>query len=149
MLLEPAQQRRQPGPTADRDHPGPAGQEALLVDDLDQRLAPVVRAERVHECTDDHHRTDRHAAEADARNDEHPGRGRQEAQRQQVDQGLADPARLQFARGLAEGIREGQRQEQQAHEDQQHPALDADPGGQPAPQVHVLSSSRWKTATEP
>ena len=149
VLLEPAQQRRQPGPAADRHDPGPAGQEALLVDDLDQRLASVVRAERVHECPDDHHRADRHAGEADARDHEDPGRGRQKAQGQEVDQRFADPARLQLARSLAEGIRERQRKEQETHEDEQHPALDADPGGQPAPQVHVRSSSRWKTATGP
>ncbi len=29
------------------------------------------------------------------------------------------------------------------------PALDPDPGGQPAPQVHARSSSRWKIATGP
>ena len=98
VLLHPAQQRRQPGPSTDRHDPGPAVQEALLVDDLDQRLESIVRAERVHECPDDHHRADRHAGEADARDHEDPGRSRQEAQGQEVDQRFADPARLQLAR---------------------------------------------------
>ena len=31
----------------------------------------------------------------------------------------------------------------------EEPALDPDAGGQPAPEVHVRSSSRWKTATGP
>ncbi len=40
VLLEAAQQRRQPGPAADGHDPRAAGQEALLVDDLDERRAP-------------------------------------------------------------------------------------------------------------
>ena len=75
VLLEPAQQCRQPGPAADRHDPRPARQEPLLVDDLHQRVAPVVRAERVHECPDDHHRADRHAGKADARNARRPSPG--------------------------------------------------------------------------
>ena len=38
VLLEPAQERREPGSATDRDDPRPAGEEPLLVDDLDQRL---------------------------------------------------------------------------------------------------------------
>ena len=43
--------------------------------------------------------------------------------------------------------REGQKHE--SHEDDEEPALHADPRRQPAPQVHARSSSRWKTATGP
>ena len=59
VLLEPAQQRRQPGPAADRDDPRPARQEPLLVDDLDERLVGVGRAERVGEDADDPIRAER------------------------------------------------------------------------------------------
>ena len=41
VLLEAAQQRRQAGPATDRHDPRPAGEEALLVDDLDERLVRV------------------------------------------------------------------------------------------------------------
>ena len=47
VLLEAAQQRRQAGPAADRHDPRAAGEEPLLVDDLDERLVRVRRAERV------------------------------------------------------------------------------------------------------
>ena len=127
---------------------GAAGQEALLVDDLDERLAPVIGRNRSRRCPDDHHRADRHAAEADARNHETlAGAGRKLKVRRSISVWLIHPAPV---RALpAERIGERQRKEQEAHEDQQHPALDADPRGQPAPQVHVRSSSRWKTATGP
>ena len=38
VLLEAAQERRQAGPAADRDDPRAAGEEPLLVDELDERL---------------------------------------------------------------------------------------------------------------
>ena len=38
---------------------------------------------------------------------------------------------------------------EQTREDDEEPALDPDAGGQPAPEVHARSSSRWKTATGP
>ena len=41
VLLEPAQQRREAGPAADRDDARAAGEEPLLVDDLDHRLLAV------------------------------------------------------------------------------------------------------------
>ena len=47
MLLEAAQQRRQAGPAADRDDPRAAGEEPLLVDDLDERLVGLGPPERV------------------------------------------------------------------------------------------------------
>ena len=43
VFLEPAQQGRQPGPAADRHDPRAAGEEPLLVDDLDERLVGVRR----------------------------------------------------------------------------------------------------------
>ena len=43
VLLEPAQERRQPGPAADRHDPRAARQEPLLVDDLDERLVGLGR----------------------------------------------------------------------------------------------------------
>ena len=47
VLLEAAQQRRQPRPATDRHDPRPAREEALLVDELDQRLLGVGRPERL------------------------------------------------------------------------------------------------------
>ena len=49
VLLEAAQQRGQAGPAADRHDPRAAGEEPLLVDDLDHRLVPVPEGERVDE----------------------------------------------------------------------------------------------------
>ena len=43
VLLEAAQQRREAGPAADRDDARTAGEEPLLVDDLDHRLLAVAR----------------------------------------------------------------------------------------------------------
>ena len=47
VLLEAAQQRRQAGPAADRHDPRPAGEEPLLVDELDERLVRVGQPERL------------------------------------------------------------------------------------------------------
>ena len=76
-------------------------------------------------------------------------RVRQELERERVDDGAERPAGRQVARRLAEHVGEGQGEEQQPEEDDEQPALDPDPGRQPAPQVHARSSSRWKTATGP
>ena len=60
-----------------------------------------------------------------------------------------EPAGRQVAGDLAQEVGEGEGQQQEAGEDDEEPALDPDAGGQPAPEVHVRSSSRWKTATGP
>ena len=61
----------------------------------------------------------------------------------------AGPAGLEVAGDLAQEVGERDGQQQEAGEHDQQPALDPDARGQPAPQVHVRSSSRWKTATGP
>ena len=53
VLLEPAEQRREAGPAADRDDPRAAGEEPLLVDHLDHRLVAVPGVERVDERADE------------------------------------------------------------------------------------------------
>ena len=63
--------------------------------------------------------------------------------------GAGRPGRFEVAGDLAQEMGERDRQQEEAGEDDQQPALDPDPGGQPAPEVHVRSSSRWKTATGP
>ena len=70
VLLQPAQQRRQPGPAADRDDPRAAGEEPLLVDQLDQRLVRVGRAERVGQDVDRPIDAERDERDADGRGDE-------------------------------------------------------------------------------
>ena len=70
VLLEPAEQRRQAGPAADRDDPRAAGEEALLVEELDQRLVRIGRPERVGQDADDAVRPERDERDADRRGDE-------------------------------------------------------------------------------
>ena len=60
-----------------------------------------------------------------------------------------EPGRLEVAGDLAQEVGERDRQQQEPGEDDEEPALDPDAGRQPAPEVHVRSSSRWKTATGP
>ena len=57
--------------------------------------------------------------------------------------------RLEVAGDLAQEMGERDGEQQQPGEDDDEPALDPDAGRQPAPEVHVRSSSRWKTATGP
>src|SRR3972149_7005305 len=59
------------------------------------------------------------------------------------------PPRAPTLGALADQVGAAQGQQQEAAEDDEEPALDADPRGQPAAQVHPRSSSRWKTWTGP
>ena len=61
----------------------------------------------------------------------------------------ASPVGVEIAGDLAQEMGEGDGQQQEPREDDDEPALDPDAGGQPAPEVHVRSSSRWNTATGP
>ena len=61
----------------------------------------------------------------------------------------ARPVGVEVPGDLAQEVGERDGQQQQAGEDDEQPALDPDARGQPAPEVHVRSSSRWKTATGP
>ena len=149
MFLEPAQERGQPGPATDRDDPRATGEEPLLVDQLDQRLVRVGSTERVGQDVDRPPRPEQDEDDADRSGDEAAQRERQELEREEVDQPTGQPGRLVVASDLAEEVGECHGQQQEAHEDDQQPALDPDPGSQPAAQVHVRSSSRWKTATGP
>ena len=83
VLLEAAQQRRQPGPAADRHDPRPAREEPLLVDHLDERLVRRRRSRKGSVSA----RTSRYepnstSAEPDGRDDQAAHRERQELERE-------------------------------------------------------------------
>ena len=149
VLLEATQEDGQAGPTADRDDPRPAGEEAPLVEELDQRLVRIGRPERVGQDAEGPVRPEGDERDADRGGDEPAQPERQELERQQVDQAADEPGRGEVAGDLAQEMGEGDGQQEQAREDDDEPALDPDAGRQPAPEVHVRSSSRWKTATGP
>ncbi len=149
VFLEAAQERGQPGAATDRDDPRAASEEPLLVDQLDQWLVRIRSTERIGQDVDRPPRTEQDEDDADRSSHETAQGERQELERQQVDQPTGHPGRLVVARDLAQEVGERDRQQQEADEDDEQPALDPDPRGQPAPQVHVRSSSRWKTATGP
>ena len=148
--LRPRRSGGQPGPAADRHDPGAAGEEALLVDDLDERLVAVGGSERGHERPDHADRTEGDERDADPPDDEPAQRVRQELEGQDVDDGLCRRRRARGPR-LTWRSRWANARAEQEHPDEhdEEPALDADPGRQPAPQVHRRSSSRWKTAIGP
>ncbi len=149
VLLEPAQQRRQAGPAADRHDPRPAGEEPLLVDELDQRLVRIGRAERVGQGVHRLVRAEHDKTDPDRRGREAAQLERQELERERIDQRAGDAGRLEIAGDLAEEVGQSHGEQDKTGEADQQPALDPDAGGQPAPQVHVRSSSRWKTVTGP
>ena len=138
VLLEAAQQRREAGPAADRHDPRPAREEPLLVDELDERLVAVGRPERGHERPDRRGPHRRRRARRRSPPTIRPRSGeRQELEGQQVDERAgrrrrARGPRLTWRRTWAHA--EGE--QEQPDEDDEEPALDADPGRQPAPQVH-------------
>ena len=72
VLLEPAQEHRQAGPAADGHDLRPAGEEALLVDDLDERLVGVRRAERLHDRLDRLDRAEDEQPDPERADDERP-----------------------------------------------------------------------------
>ena len=150
VLLEAAQQRRQPGPATDGHDPRPARQEALLVDELDQRLLGIGRSERIGQDARPRDTTPKttSATPTEPATNPRSANGRNwRVSRSMSDAGQA--GRLEVAGDLAQEVRERDRQQQQPGEDDEEPALDPDAGRQPAPEVHVRSSSRWKTATGP
>ena len=149
VLLEPPQQRRQPGPAADRDDPWPASQEPLLVDDLHQRLIGAGPPQRVGEDVGDPVCAEKDQQDSDRCGRESAHCERQELEGQQVDDGTGGAGRLEVARDLTKEM--GERDGEQHHpgEPDQHPPLDPDTGRQPAAELHFRSSSRWKTATGP
>ena len=137
VLLETAQQDRQARPATDRDDARAAGEEALLVDELDQRLVWIGCPQRVCQDVDGLVRPERHERDADRGGDQPAQPERQELQRQQVDQAADEPGRRIVPGDLAEEMGERHRQQQEPGEDDQEPALDPDAGGQPAPEVHA------------
>ena len=149
MFLEAAQQGGQARSTPDRDDPRAAGEESLLVDELDQGLVPVTAAERIRKGPAEPDGATDEDGHADERDDQAADRVWQGLQRQCVQDGSGQSARIEVAGRLPKHVRECERQEQEPYEHHQEPPLDPDPGRQPAPQVHARSSSRWKTATGP
>ena len=123
----------------------------LLVDQLDQRL--VRRRPRGTGRSGRGSRDTRRTRPARPRrdpDDEPAQRERQELERDEVDERPGDPPGSRSRGDLAEEVGERQRQQRAGRRTTtQQPALDADPGRQPAPEVHGRSSSRWKTATGP
>src|SRR5206468_6446652 len=105
LVLQPAQERGEPGPAADRDEPRPTREEPLLVDDLDERLVAVRRAEWVHERLDDLDRADDEEGEADRAEEDAPGDVPEELERHDVDEALERPADVRVAVQLAQGER--------------------------------------------
>ena len=103
MLLEAAQQGRQAGSAAERDDPRAAGQEALLVDDLDERPILVVRAEWVHQHADDaFHEAKAKTATPTVGQDQRPEPVRQELEGHRRDDRLERLAELDVAVELAQ-----------------------------------------------
>src|SRR3989442_900872 len=64
VLVEAAQQRRQPCPAADRDDPRATGEKPLLVDDLDEWLVAVRGPERADERAGHADGAERHQRDA-------------------------------------------------------------------------------------
>jgi hypothetical protein len=85
VLLEATQQGRQPGPATDRDDPRPPREEALLVDELDERLVGVRRSQRVGQDPNGPVRPEQGERQPDRRRDEPTQFERQELEGQEVD----------------------------------------------------------------
>ena len=152
VLLEAAQERRQAGPAADRHDPRAAGEEPLLVDELDERLVGVGRPERVRQGPDDAG-TAPTTTSADPDRRRRSGRAAANGRNWSVSRSMtrrASPPGSRSRRDLAEEV--GERRGRAAASPAKTTSsqrLTPMPGRQPAPQVHVRSSSRWKTATGP
>ena len=135
VLLEAAQQRRQAGPAADGDDPRSARQEPLLVDELARAAGPRRRSgtgpsgrrSRPVRADDDEDHADRRRPGSRAARTAGTG-GSARSMRPP-----ARPVGLEVPGDLAEDVGDREGQQQQADEDDQQPALDADPGSQPAP----------------
>ena len=134
-LLEAAQQHRQAVPSADRDDPRPASQRLSLVDELDQAAARR-RHERRGQGADRAVRTEAHQGQSGDPGHEPAEPVRQELEGDRVEGDADEPAGLGVLRGLADHVGDAERQDERAGEGHQQPALDPDPGGEPAAEVH-------------
>ena len=116
VLLEPAQEGREAGPAADRDDPRPAGEEALLVDQLDERLVRPRRSgtARSGRATDAVPRRTATRASPTAADDQPAQRERQELERQRVDDDAErGPPGSRSRVDLAEDVGDAEGEEQQ------------------------------------
>ena len=150
VLLQAAQERRQAGPAADRDDPRAAGEEPLLVDDLDERLVTLAGRNGSVRRPDELPRPEQEQPDAGAARIS-PAEGvRQELEGDDVDDGCSGPPGSTSAVSLAEDVGAGQGEQELADEDDEQPALDAHPGSWSQPRrSHARSSSRWNTADGP
>ena len=148
MLLEPAEERRQARPAAQRHDPRAAGEEPLLVDDLDHRLVAVPQGERVDERPHEAVGADEEQGRTERAKDQATELVREPLEGERVEDLAEDAVGRQRGRHLAQDVRDAEREDEQPGERDEEPPLDADPDGQPAAEVH-RSSSRWNTATDP
>ena len=148
VLLEAAQQRGEAGPAADGHDARAAGEEPLLVDDLDHRLVAVPEGERVHQRPHEPVGAVQEQREANGAGDEPAQVVGQELQGEEVDHRHHGAARLHAGHDLADDVGDTDGEDEEPEEREEEPPLDADADGQPAAEVH-RSSSRWKTATGP
>ncbi len=140
-LLDPAQQRREAGAAADRHDPRPARQEPAPVDEVDQRLLRAL-AERAEQGADDPVRPVGEDPRAGQEQHHRPHPVRHELQRHDRDERLVRLADVDFAIDLSQGEGPGQGERHEPHERDAEPALDADAGPQPAPEIH-RGAGRW------
>ena len=91
VLLEAAQERREARAAADRHDPRAAGEEALLVDDLDERLVRVGRAQRFHDRPDRLDRAEPEQPDADDAEEDPAGGVAQGLEGQPVETPWSDP----------------------------------------------------------
>ena len=141
VLLEPAQQRREPRPAADRDDPRPAREKSLLVDQLDEGAA-FGRAEGIRQGPGRAIHPDHDQRYAGDDGQQAAQRVGQELKGYRVDDRLGDPARLEIATRLADDVGHAEGEQEETREHHEEPALHADAGRQPAAEVHARSSSR-------
>ena len=136
--LEAAQQGRKPGAATDGHDAGATGQEAAPVDEVHEGLLGALR-ERPQERPDD--AVGPVPEEDGAQSQEHgrPHPVGQELEGEDVDEGLHGAVDIDLAVELPEGQRAGESQGHQPDERDAEPALHADPGAQPAPQVHRVT----------
>ncbi len=148
VLLEPAEERRQARPAAQRHDPRAAREEPLLVDDLDHRLVAVPQGERVDQRPHEAVGTDEEQRRAERAEDQPAELVRERLEGERVEDLAQQVLGRQRRRQLAQDVRDAEHEDEQPDEREEEPPLDADPDGQPAALVH-RSSSRWNTATDP
>jgi hypothetical protein len=135
VLLEAAQDRGLAGAAADDDDARPAGERLPLVDQLDEAAPAPGRQERGGQGADRAIRPEHEQPEPDDADDQTAERIRQELERDRVEDGSGHASRLDVAGHLADDVGRPERQHEQTRERDEEPALDPDPGGQPAPEV--------------